>query len=218
MTAKTAVRDIFPEFNGPFEGKRLPYMYLDSAEPLGFVTCGTGNLIDPISAAYSLAWKRPDGKLATRSEIASCWLAVKARQDMKKGGGVAYSKLKANNLRIDGAEMTRLFFQRMDQDSKLLAERFPEYDSWPADAQLAVHSMAWAIGASWSERKWPKFTAAVRAQDWKTCAKECDISTIPESNGRDPANRKLFMNAAWIARQSGVCADELVWPVSAPVT
>src|SRR5688572_28003833 len=69
------------EYSEPLEG-RVPHMYLDI---LGLVTCGVGNLIDPVSEALKLPWKRRStGKPATEHEVRAAWNALKARQDLAR--------------------------------------------------------------------------------------------------------------------------------------
>jgi len=216
-----SVRAAAERFLGKFEGLRLPYMYLDhrvdrkTGKKLEcLVTCATGNLIDPIASALVLPWRRRDGGLATNEEKAACWHLVKARQDMTAGGGVAYGKLPGNTLRLDVDAMTALFFRRLDGDAVHLRKRFPDYEEWPADAQLAVHSMAWALGPAWDEAEWPKFTAALRRQDWMTCSEQCDISSIPNTKeGRNAADMALFLNAFCVSHDPDADTSELVWPV-----
>src|SRR5688572_8388886 len=189
-----SVRDSFHKFSGPLEGADVPFMYLDS---LGLVTFGTGNLADPIELALDHPWEWPDGKRATRGEIASAWHIVKARQDMAKLGGMAFRKL--TTLRLSKEALRAAFFRKLDQHEAILSKRFPEWDLWPADAQLGVHSMAWAMGGHFT-RKFPKFTAACLRGDFAGAATECAISpargTVIERNRR---NRVLFENAAEVA-------------------
>jgi hypothetical protein len=71
------------------------------------------------------------------------------------------------------------------------------FDEWPADVQLGIHSMAWAMGAGFM-RKFPKFTDACKACDWKRAAVECRMNTVnnPGLVPRNVANKKLFLTAA----------------------
>ena len=182
----------FEKWNGPFEGPRVPFMYLDS---IGLVTIGTGNLIDPVSEALVLPFVR-GSRLASQAEIGAVWHLVKSRQDLAVHGGMIFGSLPGNDLRLGPDAMTALFRRRYLTHRAALRARFPDYDTWPTEARWAMHSMAWALGPAWREDKWPRFTAAVRAQDWATCAEQCRIRTIPDSNGRNQANRRLFRCAA----------------------
>ena len=67
-----AILAAWQTFNTPIEGM-VPFMYLDTK---GLVTIGMGNLIDPISVAVTLPFKKRGktgpanaGKPATRAEI-----------------------------------------------------------------------------------------------------------------------------------------------------
>jgi len=57
-------------------------MYLDIK---GLITCGVGNLIDPVSEALKLPWKKQTtGGLATEAEVRAAWTALKHRPDLAK--------------------------------------------------------------------------------------------------------------------------------------
>lgn len=196
------VRDAFHSFTAPFEGKDVPWMYLDV---IGLVTTGNGNLIDPVAMAVGLPWRKPDGSLASREEIISEWHAVKQRKDLMLRGGMVFRNV--TKLRLDKQAMHDLLFRKLDQNEAILRKRFPEWDSWPADAQLGVHSMAWAMGPRFG---FPKFSAACLRGDFAAAADECRISTIPDRNGRNQANRQLFLNAAFV-RDTGADPAVLIY-------
>lgn len=187
-----SVRDIWVEFNEPLEGI-VTCMY---ADVLGLVTTGMGNLIDPIKSAISHPWELPSGNLATREQIARAWMAAKNDPLCAKRGWTYAAKLPANNIRLPLEYVHKLIVQKLEQHDEALAYRFEGWGSFPADAQLGIHSMAWAMGSGFPA-KFPKFTAAVRRGDWEAASRECGISpakgTVVERNRR---NRLLFMNAA----------------------
>lgn len=81
-----------------------------------------------------------------------------------------------------------------------LRQQFTDYDSWPADAQLGLLSMAWAQGSNFAG--WPAFRAAAASHDWTTAAAQCHLSGV-NLDPRNAANRALFLTAARIVSQGG---------------
>lgn len=205
---REAVREAFHVFSEPLEG-RVTFMYLDSAEPVGFVTIGVGNLIDPAGAALGLPFVRPDGTPATRAEIFTAWALVKGRQDLKRHGGMVFGGLAGNTLRLTPDAIDRLVERKLDDVDRQLAAKFCDWPSWCCDAQLALLSWAWAVGAN---AKYPAMIAALRAGLFKDAADECVINpkrgTIVTRNAR---NRVLLRNAGVVL---GARLDPTVlhWP------
>lgn len=191
---RPAVRAAFVAFNEPFEG-RCRFMYCDRR---GLVTTGMGNLIDPVASALHLPWQRPDGTSATLNEIQDAWIAVKDRQDLRMRGGGVYAKL--TTLRLTDAAVDALIFQRLDQMGATLQAEHPCFADLPADAQLAILSMSWAMGPAF---RFPHFWALVESGDFAGAAKECTINpNIGTIVHRNEANRRLLLNAATVRAQA----------------
>lgn len=184
-------------------------MYLDV---LGLVTTGIGNLIDTPDDALSLEWLRSDGSVATRREVAAEWTAVKARKDLAQRGGGAFKAI--TRLRLSDAGLHDLFNRTLDRMARQLATRFPGFDDWPADAQLATISMAWACGPAF---RFPKLAAALNAGDFATAAVECKMNEAgnPGLKPRNAANRLLYENAAAVVARD-LDPELLYWPNQAP--
>lgn len=179
----------FRDFTARFEGV-VPYMYQDVK---GLVTCGIGNLIDPMPAALPLPWLRPDGSRATRSEIVAEWRRVKAMPR-----ALVYTRYHApSGLHLDDDAIDGLVSTRLEADAAILVRYYPYFATFPAPAQTAILSMAWAMGAGFP-KTWPRFSESVRAMDWLACAGTCAINShgnvgvIP----RNSANAALFREAA----------------------
>lgn len=193
---RASVKAAFLPFSSKFEGY-LPFMYADVKN---LVTTGMGNLIDPIGAALALPWKNPDGSLASQQQITDAWNAVKNAGMSQRGGG-AYKSV--TTIRLDEDGIQQLISGKLDNNEGILRSRFPAYDSWPADAQLALHSMAWALGPAF---KYPKFQAAVNQTypDFTTAAIESHMSDVgnPGLVPRNDANRQLFQNASAVLSQN----------------
>ena len=172
-----------------YEG-RIPWLYLDI---LGLVTIGAGCLVDPVALALPLPLRRPDGGFATDEEIAAEWKALKARRDLAQLGAGAAGKIA--RLRLSDADLDALTWGRLNTTVAALVRRWPGLPSWPWQAQLAVCSWAWAVGTA--AKGWPKFEAALHAQDWSTAAAECKIREEgnPGVAPRNVENRRLFLDA-----------------------
>jgi GH24 family phage-related lysozyme (muramidase) len=184
------VRDNWLKVNGPKEG-RTNFMYLDVK---GLVTTGVGNLADPYQYAAVLPWKMPDGSLAPAHEVRRCWDVVKGAQYAKTFGGFWFKKLPYNNLRLTEEDLDALVYAKYDQNAVHLKARFPDMPSWPAAARMAVHSMAWACGASF---RFPVLESALRHRNWSLASKECTINETgnPGLIPRNKQNRALFLEA-----------------------
>jgi len=202
VTRRAAV-DAFLPITVPLEGA-CAFMYLDQ---IGLVTTGIGNLADPAALALAMPWRNRDGSPARPSEIKACWDLVKSRYDMRFGGGVAYGKLPGNDLRLDRDGVALVVRWRLEENEVRLASRFPAFPEWPADAQLGVHLMAWALGPSF---RFPEFTRDALAGDWQAASGACHIRNAMPS--RNDVQRLCFMNAARVVRE-GLSLDALLTPV-----
>lgn len=212
---KDSVRDAFLAFTKPLEGV-ISFLYQDVK---GLVSIGIGNLVDPIQLAMTLPLVRTsDGQPATRNEIAAEWAKIKALPDGAAGGWRAAARVVTLHLTDDG--INDMVLNKLAENDRYIAARFPQYESWPADAQLGVMSMCWAVGPAF-QADWPRFTASLREQDWRTAAVECfmpEAATISGLRPRNKADELLFSNAAEVvARQ--LDPDRLYWPrdLSAPL-
>lgn len=204
------VRRSFVAFSGPLEGV-VPWMYADVR---GLVTCAIGILIDPMSYALALPWVRRDGSPATPGEIVQDWHRIKGDASMARLGHRAAERVTALRLTTEGVE--RVVLAKLDQVDAQLSQRWQEYPTWCADAQLAVLSMAWAMGAGFD---FPRFDAAIRRALWLVAAQECTISERgnPGVAPRNQRNRLLF-GAAHRVQQGGLDPDQ-IWgwlPPDAP--
>lgn len=207
---RQSVRNAFRDFTAKHEGV-VPFMYLDVK---GYVTTAIGNLIDSVEQAARLPWyNRLTGEKASREQISQAWHAVKSRQDLRNRGGMAYQDV--TDLRLTGAAINELVEQKAEEMENELRRKFPAFDSWPADAQLGLLSMAWAMGPAFSAR-FPRFTAAISSlvPDFVTAAHESRISDVdnPGVKTRNEDNRTLFLNAAKV-QERGMNANMLYWPL-----
>jgi GH24 family phage-related lysozyme (muramidase) len=191
-----SVRCQFVPFTKALEG-RVPWMYLDVKT---LVTVGMGNRVDPVEDALALPFiHKADQAPVSKGEIRAEWQILKSRPQLAVRGYRAYEEI--TNLRLSDAAMDDLVYRKLEANEAILKGTFPDWHSWPADAQLGVLSMAWALGAGFTEH-WPRFTAAADAQDWSTAAAECKISDVGNAGvkPRNLADAVLFGNAAAVRR------------------
>jgi GH24 family phage-related lysozyme (muramidase) len=189
-----SVSSRFRAFNEPLEGV-VKFMYLDIK---GLVTIGVGNLIDPIGAALALPFKfKGTGMPASRADIEAEWNLLKGKPELAQKGHRACAPL--TKLELDDATIDKLVSTRLQQNEAFLKKQkpFKEFDKWPADAQLALLSMAWAMGPGFAGG-WPKFSAACEKMDFDAAAENCQMSEAgnPGVAPRNRADKLLFQNAA----------------------
>jgi LAS superfamily LD-carboxypeptidase LdcB/GH24 family phage-related lysozyme (muramidase) len=186
-------REAFADFITPFEG-RVAWMYLDTK---ALVTVGVGNLIDPERYALELPFvHKSTGEPATREQISAEWRRVKSDTSLATRGYRQAEKV--TELRLTEQAMDELLQSKLASNESTLRGTFPDWDDWPADAQLGVHGMAWAMGPAFT-KKFPKFTAAAQRQDWTTAAAECRIAGARER--RNAEHAALFHSAAAVLAQ-----------------
>lgn len=192
-----SVAAAFFTFSTQFEG-RVEYMYVDVKN---YVTIGIGNLIDPIDVALKLPFVfKADGSGAEPDDIAADWRAVKTTPGLPEQGHLACAGLTKLMLTDDSIDqLVRAKAASNEAQLRTTAE-FTDYDAWPADAQLALLSMAWAMGPAFAEGgQWPKFRSDAAAGSWSSAANDCRIAEAgnPGIVPRNVANATLFRNAAY---------------------
>ncbi len=200
---RTSVRRAFVPFTSVFEGV-VAWPYLDIK---GLVTIAIGNLIDPIETALGLPFVIGDYQ-ATQQEIADGWHEIKGRHELAQQGHLAARKFTKLRLTAEGIET--LVYAKLDEMWAHLAKRFPAIEEWPADAQLGVLSMSWAMGPNF---RFPAFEHAVNRLDFTEAVLTCgmDDRHNPGLTPRNAANRQLFANAADVIAD-GLDPDVLHYP------
>ncbi len=206
---KDSVRAAFVTFSAPLEGV-VPWLYLDVR---GLVTIAIGVLVDPLPYALTLPLRRPDGSLADRGEIEAEWRWVKQHPDLARLGHRAAER--ATTLRLDAAGVDEVVGTKLATIAAELLQRFDGFADWPADAQLATLSMAWACGPAF---RFPRLEQALRDRDFDAAARECTISEAgnPGVKPRNTANRLLYRNAA-IVQGAHLDPDALYWPATVDI-
>lgn len=213
-----SVRAAFPAFIRLWEGFIL-CMYLDM---LGLVTVGFGNLIDSTTAALALGWVwKATGAPASSSAVMAEWTRVKGLQAQRGAGGGHFET--DARLHVTPESLAGLVTRTLERNAVELSKpgRFPGFPSAPADAQLALLRMAWAMGygfvdstAEHPSGRWPAFHAAFNACDWMGCSRECRMREekqpreFVESNA---ASVVLFENACAVW-EGNLDRDVIYWP------
>jgi uncharacterized protein with NAD-binding domain and iron-sulfur cluster len=198
------------EFSEPLEG-RVHSMYLDVK---GLVTTGVGNLIDSVGTAQALPWKHADARLATKAEVAAAWRELKSRQEFAKLHWKYAAKL--NDLRLTDADIDALVADKLRGNVAFLERNyFTAWDTFPADAQLAILSMAWALGPGFP-KTFKNCARAIVLQDWLAAAASCTIKEAgnPGVVPRNKRNRHCFANAAAVVAHD-MPREILHWPLVA---
>jgi hypothetical protein len=155
--------------------------------------------------ALGLPWKNEDGAPATEAEITDEW-------NMVKSGFPTYQSVNSKNipglhhLYLDNDAISQLVISKMHQNEGTLRQHYPNYDDWPADAQMGLHSMAWAMGPAFN---FPSFKAATDKLDFDTAAAQGQMRPSPGIAPRNAANKALFQNAAIVQKSGG--DPEVLW-------
>lgn len=187
-----AVSAAWRAFNAPLEGV-IHWMYLDV---LGLVTTGMGNLIDPVELALPLPWTR-DGAAVDQEAIRAEWTAIKQNAGLAQAGATAAGRVAT--LRLDDGAIDQLIEAKLADNERTLTgtAAFADFEEWPADAQLGLLSMAWAMGPSFAPG-YPRFCAACQARDFAAAAGECAMNDAgnPGLTRRNAANKLAFQLAA----------------------
>jgi hypothetical protein len=155
-------------------------------------TYGLGQLVREPEDTLPIPWRRPDGSLATPEEKLADWHRVKTFPNAAALG--RHIPVGPTTLFVSPEDLTRLFEAKRDHNARKLKERFPGLPAWPAPAQFAVMSLAWAAGTGFD---FPKCAAALQRGDFLTAAVEVLINEVRTKGvkRRNDANRWLLLDA-----------------------
>jgi GH24 family phage-related lysozyme (muramidase) len=147
-----------------YEGD-VEHMYLDS---VGFVTVGIGHMLAGVAEAQKLPFLDQKGNYASKTDIKNDYDAVKKQSPNKLAG---YYK-RFTKLHLSQIEINRQVNQHINTFYKELKRIYPDYDTYPSEARLALMDMIFNMGMTKMKNKFPKLNTAVKARDWATAAKE----------------------------------------------
>lgn len=187
-----------PTVFAKWEGQALPYMYTDSK---GYVTTGTGNLIDPVGTALALPWTNPDGSPTSQADIEAAFNAVKGAYPGVQSTG----SQSLTSIRLSPQALDDLMLKTISANQTILLERYSNFATIPADAQLGIHSISWAWGSGfdsvWGDNG-VAFKNAIANRDFTSAgqimsaASQHEESINPGIVPRDQGNLVMFANAA----------------------
>lgn len=220
-----SVRAEFVDFSISCEGD-MPVLYSDIK---GIPTAAIGNAFESVEDMLAWPWVHVGGSMdgapalpgAVRAEYqAVVALGAQFLAQAKELGVEAAKVFPPNSywinratIKLLPATINTLVLSKFDQFEAILTKNFfPAFGAWPADAQLATMSMAWALGP-WFPQKWPLFHSDVLLRNWADAAAQSHIPDItnPGLVRRNAANLLMFQNAA-AASEQGLAAQILFYP------
>lgn len=213
---------LFPGWSAKFEG-RVPWMYLDIR---GIVTVCVGNALFSPDAAIALPFVHKDMVTpATERQKANEYVMIRDMKILAKQGHLAAAQYAT--LRLTDDAMDDLVRAKMSSNHEQMKNgqnkdySWPDMDTWPIDALLATHSMAWACGPAFDDPgpgRFTKLSKTLKAGDFESASKECHMNEVtPEGLknvglvARNVANKLLYRNAAIVVKE-GLDRDRLYWP------
>ena len=208
---------LFPFFR-EFEGLRQQ-MYVDGR---GLVTIGLGFMIEPVEVAVGLGlhnWYRLAGCSTpiTRDTLAAEIAAVKSQDP---------SYQRQFGLRSEA--MGPLCISEAHRREGFLVQLFPEFNTYPADAQMGIICVSWLRSSmAGMMNEFPAFVACCQARDFRGAGPESLWEAIRDATGdildpvrgrrvrRRHAQLRMFFNAAAIEdanrRSPGSAPIERLW-------
>lgn len=170
-----------------------------------------------MAPALQLPWRRRAqgwtsknpvvGDLVSPSEVADAWTKVKRQNELvpnfAQRGGFAYAPL--TNITLDMEAIQHLFYTTLYNFEATLQTRFTTYDDWPADAQMALLSMAWAMGPNFY-KTFKAFSDAANTQNFAIAAEQCEFrggGAMSNPTSRNYAHRVMFKNAESVKNGGG---------------
>ncbi|NJN48254.1 MAG: hypothetical protein HC808_19225 [Candidatus Competibacteraceae bacterium] len=197
-----SAKNTFGSFVIGTEGKTR-YMYCDVN---GYVTVALGILLQNATVAKRLDWQvRGTKRKASASEVEDSFEKVKERYlELKKSGERLTDARKyrdTTDIRLSEAEIKHAIDKKLRGFENLWKGVLgSEWDSFPADAQVAILAISWRMGNPLAvKRKKRALYDAIIAQDFTTAAKE---SGFPGSSHRrkwkNQSLEYMFTNAATI--------------------
>jgi hypothetical protein len=177
------------------------------------VTIGVGNLIDPVDLAKDLPFQfKVTGKPATKQQIADEWHRIKASTHLANKLYPAFASI--TSLELNNDAVNDLIYRRLTQNAEFIIkqEPFTAFEIWPADAQLGLLSMLWALGPG-GLLEFHHLRADCTKLDFAAAARDCYISEVgnPGLAPRNKADVVLFSNAARVMK-NGINRTKLYYP------
>lgn len=207
-----SVSESWIQINAPIEGV-FPNLYPDCKD---FLTAGMGNLADPVALALAMAWKLPNGELASRAQVIAEWNALKAQPKLAQYKASSPVVQNATTIRLHDDDIITLVTAKLLSNEREMRKFFKNWDNFPADAQAGLFSVSWACGPDF-ELEFKNLTASANRGDWMSCAIECKLQEKgnPGVAPRNAQNVLFFHNAAAV-KEHALDPETLFWPHAAP--
>jgi GH24 family phage-related lysozyme (muramidase) len=168
----------------------VPWMYLDTK---GFVTVGVGELLANPANAQALAFVDADNQPSTPEAILADYQRVSALAPAKLPGFYRSS----TSPTLPHATIDALLLHHVTFFDGQLAQRFPNYSSFPDPAKLGLLDMIYNLGVTGLFKGFPMFMSFVQNQNWAGAATQCHRNG--PSQTRNDWTRQQFLAAAAIA-------------------
>ena len=190
---RAVITEKWLSFTEPLEGGVL-CLYNDRR---GLTTIAYGDLCNTPSEAAALPMVHPDGTFATTAEKVAAWNTVHNDPGAALGGWRYAARL--TDLRLTREGMASLALAKLSTNDRILLARLPEWESYPACLQMAMHSWAWACGPN---GHWPRLFQAITDRNFQEAAVQIHMNEwTPEGIHnvglvpRNVANKILMRNA-----------------------
>ncbi len=182
---KQAIRKKLEEYEGFIE-----HIYRDSN---GFATVAVGHMMPNVQAAQQLTFYTQKGSRATAAEIKVDYDAVMKQPANRLA--VFYKRF--TTLKMKRADADQLTNKHIDSFYKELKIIYPDFDTFPSEAKLALIDIIFNVGMTNLKNKWPTMNAAIKAKDWAKAAANSNRKA-PISAARNKYVKDLFIKASLV--------------------
>jgi GH24 family phage-related lysozyme (muramidase) len=205
QATRASVAQSFVGWSVPLEGM-TDYPYTDAE---GLVTVGMGNLIDALAPGQKMhvncghgtttpaGLSAPSAKARalpwTGGDIGTDWTRIK--QAWPRVQSTACKEI--TSCRLDKATISNLILTQMKSNEAEIIKDIPSFPSEPADAQLGIHGMSWAMGPGQFAYSWVAFKQALARGDYAAAAAQSGMRGVG-IDIRNLAHKLLFLNAAQV--------------------
>lgn len=194
MPLNSAVRQCIAENLVLFEGK-TDHLYLDTN---GYPTIGIGHCVANLAAFTQLAMIRiSDGEPASEQEKIAEYQTIKQKPAGYNASWYhAFCKLRLPEQTINSIheEHLRCFHHELRQVFKRSRGYNCDFEQLPSPVQIALFDLAYNVGTTNLQHKWPKLHQAIKQQNWQLAAQESNRKGIQAA--RNEHIKSLFLSAA----------------------
>lgn len=171
----------------------VDYMYPDRTS----VATAAGNNMS-LRQAQQYTWLRPDGSVASSSEVARNYYQV-ASYVGSNSRAARFDRYDA--LRLDPQSQRAMVSAHMQIAMETVQRKFNNFNNLPMNVKVAALSMTWALGEKYNRRNFPRHFAAIERGDYRTAAIESHMHNVSDvSNAQHYA---MFSDVSQIARYEG---------------